>query len=233
MDVGIARAGAAFTARRRELGLKQRELARLKLISASSLVAFEKGRSWPRERTLAKLEELVQWPAGTIAAIRSGGEIPGAEPAPAPAPEQETSPLVELVDVAVTTIDVAVRALPETEAPRFGDDCAPILTDLRRLEGIALRALRHSGGSAPVVVALARIRRRYHQLMLRAAETPGATVGQRLYAARHAACLTATEAAAALGVPAEMVVAIEAGSAPSVDVMTHAEDLIADLAAAR
>jgi len=72
-----ARAGAAFARRRQELGISQRDLAKKRLITASSLIAFEKGRSWPRERTRAMLEEIVHWPAGTLAAIRSGGQIPG------------------------------------------------------------------------------------------------------------------------------------------------------------
>ena len=54
-----------------------RELARMGIITASSLIAFEKGRTWPRERTRATLEELAHWPAGTLATIRAGGPIPG------------------------------------------------------------------------------------------------------------------------------------------------------------
>src|SRR3954466_3970467 len=77
-DPGIARAGAAVAARRRELDIKQRNLAKVKIIKPGALIAFEKGRSWPRERTRAKLEEILQWPAGTIATIRYGGQIPGA-----------------------------------------------------------------------------------------------------------------------------------------------------------
>ena len=49
--------------------MSQRQIARQKMITAPALIAFEKGRSWPRERTRHMLEELLQWPAGTIAAI--------------------------------------------------------------------------------------------------------------------------------------------------------------------
>src|SRR5258708_26685008 len=89
---GIARAGAAFADRRQELGLSQRELAKKGLITASSLIAFEKGRSWPRERTRAMLEEVVHWPAGTLAGIRAGDQVPGATPSASPAPSD--APLV-------------------------------------------------------------------------------------------------------------------------------------------
>ena len=54
----MARAGAAVAARRAELGMSQREIARQKMITAPALIAFEKGRSWPRERTRHMLEEL-------------------------------------------------------------------------------------------------------------------------------------------------------------------------------
>ena len=61
-DPGIIRAGAAAAARRRELDISQRSLAADGIINAGALIAFEKGRSWPRERTRAKLEEVLQWP---------------------------------------------------------------------------------------------------------------------------------------------------------------------------
>src|SRR3954462_12100561 len=99
-DPGIARAGAAVAARRRELDIKQRNLAKFKLINAGALIAFEKGRSWPRERTRAKLEEILQWPAGTIATIRYGGQVPGAVPEP-PADGATASLIAGAVDGAL------------------------------------------------------------------------------------------------------------------------------------
>src|SRR5947209_16724441 len=77
-DPGVVRAGAAAAARRRELDISQRRLAADGIINAGALIAFEKGRSWPRERTRAKLEEVLQWPPGTIARIRGQ---PAADPA--------------------------------------------------------------------------------------------------------------------------------------------------------
>ena len=53
-DPGMVRAGAAAAARRRELNISQRSLASSGIINAGALIAFEKGRSWPRERTRAK-----------------------------------------------------------------------------------------------------------------------------------------------------------------------------------
>ena len=100
-DPGIARAGAAVAARRRELDIKQRNLAKFKIINAGALIAFEKGRSWPRERTRAKLEEVLQWPAGTIATIRYGGPVPGAVPKPS-ADDGTASLIAGTVEVAMT-----------------------------------------------------------------------------------------------------------------------------------
>src|SRR5262245_42453590 len=86
-DPGMVRAGAAAAARRRQLDISQRSLAADGIINAGALIAFEKGRSWPRERTRAKLEEVLQWPVGTILRIRRG-DAAGA-PAPAVAPLAE------------------------------------------------------------------------------------------------------------------------------------------------
>src|SRR6476660_8831543 len=75
VDAGLARAGAAAAARRRELDISQRSLAADGIINAGALIAFEKGRSWPRERTRAKIEEVLQWPPGTIARLRQGEPV--------------------------------------------------------------------------------------------------------------------------------------------------------------
>ena len=72
LDPGMVRAGSAAAARRRELDISQRSLAADGIINAGALIAFEKGRAWPRERTRAKLEEVLRWPPGTIARLRRG-----------------------------------------------------------------------------------------------------------------------------------------------------------------
>ena len=210
---GAARAGEAFAERRQELGITQRDLARKGIITASSLIAFEKGRSWPRERTRATLEEIVQWPAGTLAAIRAGGAIPGT--AAPPPPEDADAPLiVGAVDVALSTVDAAIANLPADGHPKFAEYAQAVLADLRRLEAITARAVRTSQGSPSVIKSLAAVRRRYDELMTRAAAAPGATLGQRLYIARRRANLTAAEAAAALGAPGELVIAVEGETPP-------------------
>jgi transcriptional regulator with XRE-family HTH domain len=225
---GIARAGDAFARRRQDLGITQRGLASKGIITASSLIAFEKGRSWPRERTRATLEELVQWPAGTLAGIRAGGEIPGRSSGPNV--EDADAPLiVGAVDVALSTVNAAMANLPADDHPKFAEYAQAVLADLRRLEAITARAVRSTQGSPGVIKSLAAVRRRYDELMSRASAAPGSTLGQRLYTARRRANLTAEEAAAALGAPAELIVAVESETPPPGEMRAHIEELIAEL----
>jgi transcriptional regulator with XRE-family HTH domain len=226
--LGQARAGAAFANRRVELGITQRELARLGIITASSLIAFEKGRAWPRERTRATLEELAHWPAGTLATIRAGGAIPGAH-ASRPAPPVDGPLVVEAVHVAMRTIDVTIDKLPDDDHPKFGEHVRAALADLRRLEAITTRAVRGSQSAPEVFRALGAVRRRYHELMTRAATSPGATVGQRLYRTRTAFRLSAAEIALALGAPTELVSSAESEAELSEGSVERIEALIADL----
>lgn len=75
-----------------------------------------------------------------------------------------------------------------------------MLSQLRKLETVAANAARAAKGSPDVVMALSTVGKRYDELTLRAAKAPTATLGQRLYAARRRAELTAEETANAAGV---------------------------------
>jgi transcriptional regulator with XRE-family HTH domain len=230
-DEGIARAGAAVAARRRELGISQRELARQKVITAPALIHFEKGRSWPRERTRHTLEQLLQWPAGTIARIRSGAAADDAAASSAAGADNALL-VVDAVKLALGQFDAAIGDLSAASAPDFAARAAAILTDLRKLEAIAARAMRHSQGSpAEVVKSLGLIRGRYDDLMLKAAAHPAATLGQRLYAARRRANLSAGEAAAVGGVATQVVESVEAGLAVDPATSARIAALITDLGA--
>ncbi|MCT7661244.1 transcriptional regulator [Mycobacterium deserti] len=211
LDAGMVRAGAAAAARRRELDISQRSLAADGIINAGALIAFEKGRSWPRERTRAKLEEVLRWPPGTIARLRRGESV-----TPAPRAEQpssgndEASLIAQAVITAVSTFSSAIEALPAPEDPEFSPRVRKILADLRQLEAVAARAARISKVSPPLIKALSAVRSRYDELMLRAARAPGATLGQQLYAIRRGANLTITETAQAAGISEDEVVRAEA-----------------------
>jgi transcriptional regulator with XRE-family HTH domain len=210
IDPGIARAGAAVAARREELKLTQRYLARNGIVNAGALIDFEKGRRWPRKATLAKLEDALQWPHGTITRIRREQTDPDGEDTVMMMNTVRAPLMAEAVEVALTTINTAVESLPAPSEPEFSHRAAGILADLRKLETVVAGAARSAKGAPEVALVLSAVRRCYKDLMLRAARAPAATLGQRLYAARYRAELTVEETANAAGVPVEVVTAVEA-----------------------
>ncbi|WP_233148078.1 MULTISPECIES: transcriptional regulator [unclassified Mycobacterium] len=240
-DPGVVRAGAAAAARRRELGISQRSLAADGIINAGALIAFEKGRSWPRERTQAKLEQVLQWPAGTIARLRRGqaggadvkleAAAPDAREAVTPAAHSDapTSLIAQAIVAAVDGCGLAIAALPPAADPEFIERATPILADLRQLEAIAVRATRISRITPELIKALATVRRHYDELMTVGAGAPGAPLAQRLYAARQRANLSTLETAQAAGVAEEMIVRVEADEAVPADVADAIESLISHI----
>ncbi len=229
-DPDIVRAGRAVAARRRELDITQRSLARDKIINAGALIAFEKGRSWPRRATLAKLEEVLRWPAGTITRIRNGtGPIHDSDATEVITNTVQAPLMAEAVELAMHTISTAITALPKPSEPDFTPRVTVILGDLRKLESVAASAARSAKGTPSVVLALSAVRRCYNDVMLRAARSASATLGQRLYGARHRAELSAEETANAAGVPVDIVVAAEAERPIPPDAVAAVENLIAQL----
>ena len=213
VDPGLVRAGAAAAARRRELDISQRSLAADGIINAGALIAFEKGRSWPRERTRAKLEEVLQWPAGTIARLRRGEPVSrGRQPEPV-AGADEGQLIAQAVITAVHTLGGAVDALPPVDDAEFTPRMAAILADLRQLEAVAARATRISQVTPPLIKALGTVRRQIDELTMVAATAPRATLGQRVYATRRRANLTMAETAQAAGVSEDDIAHVEAEDA--------------------
>jgi transcriptional regulator with XRE-family HTH domain len=213
LDPGMVRAGAAAAARRRELDISQRSLASDGIINAGALISFEKGRSWPRDKTRAKLEEVLRWPPGTINRIRVGDGIAGADASPAVAPRDqggdEGSLIAEAVVAAVNTLGSTIDALPAVDDEAFTPRITAILSDLRQLEAVAARATRIGRVTPTLIRALSTVRRRMDELTVLAASAPRATLGQRLYAARRNANLTIVETAQAAGVTDDVVTRVE------------------------
>jgi transcriptional regulator with XRE-family HTH domain len=212
-DPGMVRAGAAAAARRRELDISQRSLAADGVINAGALIAFEKGRSWPRQRTRAKLEEVLGWPPGAIERLRRGESVqPGAPAGSAPSVTagDEVSLIAQAVVTAVSTFSSTVSALPPVDDAAFTPRVTAILADLRQLEAVAARAARIGRVTPALIKALGTVRGLYDELMIRAAGAPGATLGQRLYAARRGANLTVVETAQAAGVDERVIARAEA-----------------------
>ena len=236
-DPGVARAGRAVAARRNELEITQRSLARDKVINAGTLIAFEKGRSWPRRATLSKLERVLHWAPGTITRIRSGaGAAPGAPTVgPSDQPTEAFSDTVgaplmaEAVELAMHTITAAMAALPDPADPDFTPRASTILADLRKLERLAANAARNAKGTPSVILALSTVRRAYNELMTRAARSPRATLGQRLYGARHRAELSLEEAATAAGLPIGVLEDAEADRGIPQDAVATITTLVAQL----
>lgn len=221
LDPGVVRAGAAAAARRRELGISQRSLAGQGIVNAGALIAFEKGRSWPRDRTLAKLEQVLQWPPGTIVRIRRGHPVgttttspvtanPSDTSAPAPSSDGPEALIAQAVATAVDGCGLAITGLPAAEHPEFSARAAPILHDLRQIEAIAVRATHISRITPELIRALGTVRRHYDRLMTLGASAPNAPLGQRLYAARRRANLSTRETAQAAGLAEEFIVRAEA-----------------------
>jgi transcriptional regulator with XRE-family HTH domain len=218
-DPGIARAGAAVAARRRELDISQRTLAKEKIINAGALISFEKGRSWPRKSTQEKLEGLLGWPPGTIARLRQGQVVDtGSATGQSDVGERTElisntveAPLVaEVVKVALDAMKSRIDSLPEPSDASFSDGAAAILDELRKLERAAANAAHAAKAAPDVVLVLSAVRKTYRELMMRAARSAGATTGQKLFAARNRADLTIEEAATAAGVPAVTIADAEA-----------------------
>ncbi|HEY1840296.1 MAG TPA: FHA domain-containing protein [Mycobacterium sp.] len=230
-DPDVARAGSAVAARRRELDITQRSLARDKVINAGTLIAFEKGRSWPRRGTLARLEEVLNWPPGTITRIRNGVPVaPGGDVTEVLTETVQAPLMAEAVELAMHSIGTALAALPDLAEPDFTQRATPILADLRKLEMVAANAARNARGTPSVVLALSAVRRSYNELMLRAAQSPSATLGQRLYGARHRAELSVDEAANAAGVSTEVLLDAESERSVPPDAAAAISTLIAQLA---
>ena len=228
-DPGMVRAGAAAAARRRDLDISQRSLAADGIINAGALSAFEKGRSWPRERTRAKLEQVLRWPPGTIARLRHGESVARQEATGVLSADDEVPLIAQAVVTAVHTLGAAIEALPAVDDPDFTPRVTAILSDLRKLESVAAHAIRISKVTPPLIKALSTVRRRVDEVTMLGATAPGATLGQRLYATRRRANLTIAETAQAAGVSEESIGHAEAEESVPADAVRAIESLIEQL----
>ena len=212
-DPGVARAGAAVAARRRELDLAQRYLAANGIISAGSLIDFEKGRRWPRSATRAKLEEALGWPQGRIVSLRNQDIEPDDRQTEILTAADRAPLMAEVMEVAVSNVATTIEALPAPTDPDFTPRASRVLADLRKLEASAAASARTATGDPSMAKILGAVRKTYRELMLRAARAPGATLGQQLFAARHRSELSIEEFANAAGVPVEAIRGAESEAA--------------------
>jgi transcriptional regulator with XRE-family HTH domain len=210
VDAGIIRAGAAVAAKRRELGIAQRHLARAGVINAGALIAFEKGRSWPRRETRARLEQVLGWPPGTIGRIRSGGPALLTGIAEQPCRDHSVALIVVAVRTAISAADAVIAGLPSADDVQFSGRAAEILDGLRGLETVIVNAASSARSNPALAVLLGAVRRRHNDVMCRAAQSPSGTLGQRLFAARRKGALTVDDVALATGLTVRAINAAEA-----------------------
>jgi uncharacterized protein HemX len=118
--------------------------------------------------------------------------------------------IAQAVLTAANTLGSTMDAMPPVTDPDFTPRVTAILADLRQLEAVASRAARISQVTPALIKALSAVRHQIDELTMRAAAAPGATLGQRLYAARRRANLTMGEMAQAAGVPEDVISRTEA-----------------------
>jgi len=220
-----ARAGAAVTARREELGYTLRRLSDESGVGLDELEDFERGRSWPSETTRGKVERALRWPSGTIPLVARGGEIPEDDDTGTISDSVQLEVMLDYAKIALDGMAARIATLPPVSDPDFGVQAADLLAQLRRLHATTANAARN-GPALEILLTLSDVRRTYSDLMSHAATAPAATLGQRLYAARHRALLSVEETAAATGVDVDAVNAVEAERAVSAEVSTAVERVL-------
>ncbi|MBY0290240.1 MAG: FHA domain-containing protein [Mycobacteriaceae bacterium] len=222
----IARAGAAVTARLEELGYSARRLSDESGVSVDELEDFERGRTWPPQGTRDKIERALRWPSGTIPLVARGGEIPDDDDTGTLSDSVQLEVMLDYAKIALDGMAARIAALPPVDDPDFGVQVAELLAQLRRLHATTANAAR-SAPALEILLALSDVRRTYSELMCHAATARGATLGQRLYAARHRALLSVEETAAACAVDVDAVNAVEAEREVSAEVSAALESVLA------
>lgn len=123
----------------------------------------------------------------------------------------------------------AIDALPVPEDETFHKRADVVLSGMRKLRAALSEAACRPRSSPMVIVALTDVRRRYDDLMTRAAAAAGSSLGQQLYAARIRARLSAQEVANGAGLSAELLDDLEAGEIPTQDEAARVKALIVAL----
>lgn len=118
--------------------------------------------------------------------------------------------MVDAAVIGLRRLKRRIAVLPAPSDPEFHPQANQLLADLRRIENTIVNDARNVSGRPEVALILSDVRNTYADLILRAARAPGATLGQRLYAARDAARLTVQEIATAAAVSVDDITNAEA-----------------------
>jgi hypothetical protein len=127
----------------------------------------------------------------------------------------EAQTIVNLADAAMHMYRAAIDSLPFPEDKKFQKRAEIVLTGMRKLRAALTEAASHGRSTPTVMLALSDVRRRYDDLMERAADAPGSTLGQQLYNARTHAKLSAHEAANGVGLRIGLPDELEEGATPT------------------
>jgi hypothetical protein len=138
----------------------------------------------------------------------------------------EAPVIVSLVEAAMQMFSASIDALPDTSDPEFSGRANVILSGLRKLQSALTKAATRGRATPSVIVSLSGVRTRYDELMERAVEAPGATLGQQLYVVRRRAKLSAVETA---GLSADLLDAIKAEEVPTDEEAARIKELLAAL----
>lgn len=211
-------AGIAAAQRHNQQDMALGELDHTEVMSPRGTARDKNAESWPGEDLLAQLERAYGWPTGTLIRITGGQEPPTSpDTADTGATDLVTNAgrlqlIVSAAQLALQAILPRIEALPDPTSVDLPTHANAITGDLRRVEELCQRAAQHSPGAAEFAVILSDARRAYRKVMLLAAQSHGAYLSQRLYAARHDSGLTVEEIATAAAVPVNAVIAAESGS---------------------
>lgn len=111
----LERVGRAVADRRVELGLEtQRDLADAAGVSLNTAALLERGKSFPHRTNRIKFEDALQWPRGTLDAVRRGGDVPAAPPLSPRAVDSAPAAGATRTDLLALTIATAVAAIAAT-----------------------------------------------------------------------------------------------------------------------
>jgi hypothetical protein len=141
--------------------------------------------------------------------------------------EGEAQVIVNLAEAAMHMYRAAIDSLPFPEDKKFHKRAEVVLSGMRKLRVALTDAASQSRSTPTVIMALTDVRRRYDNLMERAAAAPGSTLGQQLYTVRVRAKLSAQEAALGVGLRPELPDELEAGATPSDQEAVKVQELIA------
>jgi hypothetical protein len=87
--------------------------------------------------------------------------------------------MAQAVELGLEQINANINDLPDASDADFGRAVGAVLSDLRKLEAVAANAARSARGAPEVAIVLSAVRKSYSDVMLRAARSPSATLGQQ------------------------------------------------------